>query len=315
MAQHTPESAMDRRTSALALMNYRLALEIADHKRAEGSLHGAYAEMSQLKDRLQAENVYLQQQLARAGNFGEIIGRSTAMLQIASRAEQMGALAAAVLLRGEPGTGKETVAHAIHNDSARRDRPMITVRLASLPANLMECELFGWDRAECNGTEARQIGRLELADGGSIFLDEVACLTPELQGKLLRLLQHGEMERLGNPRTVKIDVRVIAASSRDLEEAVRDGRFREELFCLLKVFTITVPPLRRRKEDIPLLVDYFIGKYRGTGQKVAAVSGDTLDALSKYHWPGNVRELECLVEGALCAGQVGELKLTTNHFG
>ena len=309
-SQGTLDLSLDRRTSELARVNVQLTQEINEHRRAEGSLQGAYAEIKRVKDRLQAENIYLQQEIAQEYNFGQIVGQSGPMLQVTLRVEQVAALHAPVLLRGEAGTGKGVVARAIHNLSGRRDRPMITVNLAALPANLVESELFGWERGECSGADARQIGRLELADAGTIFLEEIGDLPLESQDKLLRLIRDGELERLGSPRAIKIDVRVIAASTRDLELEVRDGRFREDLFCRLKVFPITVPPLWQRTEDIPLLVDHFIAKYSAkTGSKVTAVPGGTLNALQEYHWPGNVRELESVIERAVITSPGSELRV------
>jgi transcriptional regulator with GAF, ATPase, and Fis domain len=256
--------------------------------------------MKRLKERLQAENIYLQQEVAQEYNFGEIIGQSSALLQVLERVEWVAPMNATVLLLGETGTGKGVVARAIHNSSARRGRPLITVNLAALPAHLIESELFGWERGESTGADTRQIGRIELADDGIIFLEEIGELPLELQGKLLRVIRDGELERLGSPRTVKIDVRIIASSNRDLEQEVRGGRFREDLFYRLNVFPITLPPLRQRKEDIPLLVGHFMEKYnRITGKRIETVSGDTLSALQAYPWPGNVRELESVVGRAV----------------
>jgi transcriptional regulator with GAF, ATPase, and Fis domain len=181
---------------------------------------------------------------------------------------------------------------------------MITVNCSSLPANLIESELFGREKGAFTGANARQIGRFELADGGTIFLDEIGEMPLELQCKLLRVLQDGEFERLGNPRTIKVNVRIIAASNRNLEEEIRGGRFREDLFYRLSVFPITISPLRQRKEDIPLLVQYFVGKYnKKIGRKIETVSKETLNALQKYHWPGNVRELENVIERAVITSQ------------
>jgi len=304
------DTGADGRTRQLTRANLRLTQEIDERRKAEGSLQGAYAEIKRWKDRLQNENIYLQQELAQEYNFGEIIGRSAVMQQVVQRVEQVAALHASVLLRGEAGTGKGVVARAIHNLSARRDRPMITVNLAALPANLIESELFGWERGELTGADARQVGRFELADAGTIFLEEIDEMPLELQGKLLRLIRDGELERLGSPRTIRVDVRVIAASSHDLEQAVGGGRFREDLFGRLKIFPITIPPLSLRKEDIPLLVDHFIAKYnKRTGEKVTAVSSDTLSALQGYGWPGNVRELESVVERALITSRGSEFHL------
>lgn len=181
---------------------------------------------------------------------------------------------------------------------------MITVNCSSLPANLIESELFGREKGAFTGANARQMGRFELADGGTIFLDEIGEMPLELQCKLLRVLQDGEFERLGNPRTIKVDVRIIAASNRNLEEEIRAGRFREDLFYRLSVFPITIPPLRQRKEDIPLLVHYFVGKYnKKIGRQIETVATETLSALQEYHWPGNVRELENVIERAVITSQ------------
>lgn len=222
---------------------------------------------------------------------------------------------ATVLLLGETGTGKGVIARAIHSSSARKKQPMITVNCASLPANLIESELFGRERGAFTGADARQIGRFELADGGTIFLDEIGEMPLELQSKLLRVIQDGEFERLGSPRTIKVDVRIIAASNRNLVEEIRTGRFREDLFYRLNVFPITMPPLRQRKEDIPLLVNYFVVKFnKKIGKKIETVSQKTMNALQEYHWPGNVRELESVIERAVIVSQ-GTVLQVLDQFG
>ena len=202
------------------------------------------------------------------------------------------------------------MAGAIHSRSVRKDRPMITVNCTSLPANLIEAELFGRERGAFTGAHDRQIGRFELADGGTIFLDEIGDLPLELQSKLLRVIQNGEFERLGSSRTIKVNVRIIAATNRNLEEGIRGGKFREDLFYRLNVFPITMPPLRQRPEDIPLLVTHFVAKFnKKMGRKIETVSKGTLHALQEYHWPGNVRELESVIERAVITSQGAALQV------
>jgi len=287
-----------------------LTQEIEERKKTEESLQGTYAEIKRLKDRLQAENIYLQQEVAREYNFGEIIGQSKALSRVFLRVEQVAPMNATVLLTGETGTGKGVVARAIHSSSARKDRPMITVNCTALPANLIESELFGREKGAFTGAHARQIGRFELADHGTIFLDEIGEMPLELQSKLLRVIQDGEFERLGSPRTIKTDVRIIAATNRRLEEEIKNGRFREDLYYRLNVFPITMPPLRQRKEDIPLLVNHFVAKFnKKIGKRIETVSKDTLNALQEYHWPGNVRELESVIERAIITSQGNTLQV------
>jgi transcriptional regulator with GAF, ATPase, and Fis domain len=298
------EQTVLERTGDLHNANMQLTQEIEVRKRAEGSLQGTYAEIKLLKDRLQAENIYLQQEVAREYNFGEIIGQSNALSRVFSQVESVAPMNATVLLLGETGTGKGVVARAIHSSSTRKHRPLITVNCTTLPATLVESELFGRERGAFTGSDARQIGRFELADGGTIFLDEIGEMPLELQCKLLRVIQDGEFERLGSPRTIKTDVRIIAATNRNLEEEIKNGRFREDLYYRLNVFPITVPPLRKRKDDIPLLVKHFVTKFNHKiGKKIETVSKDTLTALQEYHWPGNVRELESVIERAVIISQ------------
>jgi formate hydrogenlyase transcriptional activator len=295
---------VQERTGELLKANAQLLQEIQEHKEAEVSLLAALAEIKRLQDRLQAENIYLHKEVARHYHMGETIGQSSALTQVFAQVEQVAPMLATVLLLGETGTGKGVVARAIHRNSSRKDRPLITVNCTALPANLIESELFGREKGAYTGADARQMGRFELADGGTIFLDEIGELPLELQGKLLRVLQDGEFERLGNPRTIKVDVRIIAATNRNLEEEVRNGRFRSDLFYRLNVFPITSPPLRQRKEDIPLLVHHFVAKFnKKMGKKIETIAKDTLSALQEYHWPGNVRELESIVERAVITSQ------------
>jgi DNA-binding NtrC family response regulator len=304
------EQTVHERTRELTKANVQLTQEIEERKKAEKSLHGAYQEIKLLKDRLQAENIYLQQEVAQEYNFGEIIGQSDALSNVFLRVEQVAPMNATVLLTGETGTGKGVIARAIHSGSARKDRPMITVNCASLPANLIESELFGREKGAFSGAYARQMGRFELADGGTIFLDEIGEMPMELQSKLLRVIQDGEFERLGSPRTLKVDLRIIAASNRNLEKEVRSNRFREDLYYRLNVFPITMPPLRQRKEDIPLLVNHFVAKFnKKIGRKIDTVSIDTLNELQQYHWPGNVRELESVIERAVITSQGNRLQV------
>ena len=287
-----------------------LTQEIEERKMAVELLQGAFAEIKRMKNRLQEENVYLRHEVARQHNFGEIIGQSNALSQVVLRIEQVAPMNATVLLLSETGTGKGVVARAIHSSSSRKDRPMITVNCTSLPATLIESELFGRERGAFTGSDARQIGRFELADGGTIFLDEIGEMPLELQGKLLRVIQDGEFERLGSPRTIKTDVRIIAATNRDLAKEIRNGTFREDLFYRLNVFPITMPPLRQRKEDVPLLVNHFVTKFnKKIGKQIETVSKSTLNTLQEYHWPGNVRELESVIERAVITSQGSALQI------
>jgi DNA-binding NtrC family response regulator len=304
------EITVVERTRELTGTNRQLTQEIEERKKAEESLHGAFVENRLLKDRLQAENVYLQQEVDREYNFGEIIGQSNILSHVFMKVEQVAPMNATVLLLGETGTGKGVVARAIHSSSTRKGRPLITVNCTTLPAALVESELFGRERGAYTGSDARQIGRFELADGGTIFLDEIGELPLELQCKLLRVIQDGEFERLGSPRTIKTDVRIIAATNRDLKEEVRNGRFREDLFYRLNVFPITLPPLRQRKEDIPLLVNHFVDKFnKKIGKRIETVTKDTLNTLQEYDWPGNVRELESVIERAVIISQGNSLQV------
>jgi formate hydrogenlyase transcriptional activator len=304
------ESTIQARTAELTRANARLSQEIEERKKAESGLRDALSEIQQLTDRLQIENVQLQQVIAQEESFGEIIGRSPAISYVFFRIDQVAPQDTTVLLLGETGTGKGMVAREIHRRSSRKGRPMITVNCTALPANLIESELFGREKGAFTGAHARQMGRFELADGGTIFLDEIGEMPLELQVKLLRVIQDGEFERLGSPRTLKVNVRIIAASNRNLEEEIRAGRFREDLFYRLSVFPITIPPLRQRKEDLPLLVHYFVAKFnRKTGKKIGDISKETLNVLQDYDWPGNVRELESVIERAVITTQGNTLQV------
>ncbi|MDA8431156.1 MAG: sigma-54 dependent transcriptional regulator [Geobacteraceae bacterium] len=304
------EQTVHERTRELTGTNLQLTLEIEERKKAEVSLQAAFAENNQLKDRLQAENIYLQQEVDQRYNFGDIIGQSNALTNVFLRVDQVAPMNATVLLLGETGTGKGVVARAIHSSSSRKARPLITVNCTTLPASLVESELFGRERGAYTGSDARQIGRFELADGGTIFLDEIGEMPLELQCKLLRVIQDGEFERLGSPRTIKTDVRIIAATNRDLKAEVQKGTFREDLFYRLNVFPITMPPLRQRRDDIPLLVNHFVAKFnKKIGKRIETVSKDTLNTLQEYHWPGNVRELESIIERAVIISQGTSLQV------
>jgi DNA-binding NtrC family response regulator len=229
-----------------------------------------------------------------------IIGRSRAMEAIIRRAERVAATRSTVLITGETGTGKELVARAIHDHSAQRDMPLIKVNCAAIPESLLESELFGHVRGAFTGAAATKKGKFALADGGTIFLDEIGTMSPALQSKLLRVLQEREFEPLGSERTERVDVRVIAATNRDLRQMVAEGRFQEDLFYRLNVIPIDLPPLRERREDIPVLVDHFVRKHaQRTGQRIERIDDEALAVLQQYDWPGNVRELENTIERAV----------------
>jgi len=314
------ESLVLERTRELTSINLQLTEEIAERKRVEESLTKASAEIQKLQDRLHAENVYLQDEVAKEYNYGEIVGQSSAISNVFLRVEQVAPMDATVLLLGETGVGKGVIARAIHARSSRKNRPLITVNCTSLPGNLIESELFGRERGAFTGANARQMGRFELADGGTIFLDEIGEMPLDLQSKLLRVIQDSEFERLGSPRTIKVNVRIIAASNRNLEDEVKNGRFREDLFYRINVFPITIPPLRQRKEDIPLLVNHFVAKFnKKNGRNIVTIPKDTLNVMQDYQWPGNVRELESVIERAVIISQGTALQVLdrfdTGHKG
>ena len=273
-------------------------------------LRTALSEIKTLKDQLEAENIYFRQEIKMRRQFEHILGQSDGLRYVLYRVEQVAPANTTVLILGETGTGKELIAAAIHNMSPRKDRPLITVNCAALPANLMESELFGREKGAFTGADSRQVGRFEVANGSTLCLDEIGELPLETQAKLLRAIQHNEFERLGSSHTIKVDVRIVATTNRNLEEEVRRGRFRQDLYYRLNVFPITVPPLRQRKEDIPLLVQAFIERYaRKLGKQITSIPKETMTALQDYPWPGNVRELESVIERAviLCPGPVLQL--------
>ena len=277
-----------------------LFVNTLERSMGERLLREQLEEIKRLKLQLEKENVYLREEIKTGQGFRNIVGNSDALQYVSFRVRQVAPTDATVLILGETGTGKGLAAHAIHELSARKDRPMITVNCAALPANLIESELFGREKGAFTGAHTKQVGRFEIANGGTIFLDEIGEMPLELQAKLLRVLQEGEFERLGSPRTIKVDVRVIASTSRDLREEVQKRRFREDLYYRLNVFPISMPPLRLRRDDIPVLVRHFIDTYaRKIGRQIKTVPKTVLRSLQGYSWPGNVRELEHVIERAV----------------
>jgi Nif-specific regulatory protein len=259
------------------------------------------------RDRLRDENQHLREELRERYDFSNIIGHSNRMRQVYEQITQVAPTNTTILIRGESGTGKELIAHAIHYNSPRAKKPLIKVSCAALPETLIEAELFGHEKGAFTGAEARKKGRFELADGGTLFLDEIGDLSLATQVKLLRVVQEREFERLGGTTTIKTNVRLLTATNRDLEQAIAESAFREDLYYRLNVFSIFVPPLRERKDDILLLADHFSEKYAVEHHKpIRRISTPAIDMLASYHWPGNVRELENAIERAVlvCDGQV-----------
>jgi PAS domain S-box-containing protein len=271
--------------------------DITERRQREEALRQSYAEIERLKDRLQAESDYLKAEIKVVHPNGEVTGQSPAIQKVLRQVEQVAPTDSSVLVRGETGSGKELVAQAIHRQSPRRSHLLVKVNCAALPSGLVESELFGREKGAYTGAMTRQVGRFEVADGSTLFLDEIGELSLEVQAKLLRVLETGEFERLGSPRTIKVDVRLIAATNRDLVEEIRKGRFREDLYYRLNVFPIRVPPLRERAEDIPLLVWTFLEDLSARmGKKITQVPRRTMAALQRHPWPGNVRELKNVIE-------------------
>lgn len=314
---------------------YTTIIDISERKQAEDALQKSHDDLEQtiyertvelrtalseihtMKDQLEAENLYFRHEIKMKQQFDNIVGNSDGLQYVLYRAKQVAQVNTTVLILGESGTGKELIAAAIHELSPRRERPLIMVNCAALPANLIESELFGREKGAFTGADARRMGRFEIANGSTICLDEIGELPLELQIKLLRVIQHHEFERLGSSNTIKVDVRILATTNRDLDKEVREGRFREDLFYRINVFPITVPPLRQRQEDIPLIAQAFVERFsKKMGKQITMISKETMQALQDYPWPGNVRELESIIERAviLCQGTVLHLadKLDTS---
>lgn len=283
--------------------------DITDMKNAEQELIRKEEALTKLKDQLKEETIYLREEIKLTSNFEDIISISESFRKVLYDVEKVAPTDSTVLILGETGTGKELIARALHNNSNRSKRSLVTVNCAALPSEMIESELFGHEKGAFTGAYERKTGRFEYAHEGTIFLDEIGELPLNLQTKLLRVLQEGEFQRLGNSKTTNVNVRVIAATNRNLKKAVEDGEFREDLFYRLNVFPIHIPPLRERKEDIPLLVNHFIKKYgKKTGKKVTQTSQKVMDRLSQYDWPGNIRELENIIERAVILSENGRIK-------
>lgn len=273
----------------------------------------SYEEIAALKARLEKENVYLQEEIRTVHNFEEIVGNSPTLLELLRRVDQVAPADSSVLIYGETGTGKELIARAIHDRSRRKNRPLVKVNCSAISAGLVESELFGHVKGAFTGAFEKRIGRFELADGGTIFLDEVGELPLETQVKLLRVLQEREFEPVGSNRTMRVDVRIIAATNRNLEESIKAGSFRSDLYYRLNVFPLEVPPLRERRSDIPALATFFLARYsRNQGKKIESISAAAMERLKSYSWPGNIRELQNVIERALILSQGPVLELDSD---
>ncbi|MGB7293280.1 MAG: sigma 54-interacting transcriptional regulator [Thermodesulfobacteriota bacterium] len=298
------------------MYTFAMVEDITERKNAEQALHEALLEVEQLKNRLEIENVYLQEEIKTEYNFEEIIGQSESLKKTLSSVEKVATSDSAVLIYGETGTGKELIARAIHNLSNRKDRPLVKVNCGAISAGLVESELFGHEKGAFTGALQQRVGRFELADGGTIFLDEVSELPLDTQVKLLRVLQEGEFERVGSSKTISADVRVIAATNRNLTDAVRKGSFRSDLFYRLNVFPIEVPPLRERRPDIPLLTNFFLTKFaKKMNKNFKPISKDTMDRITSYPWPGNIRELQNVIERAVVLSHGSDIQIDESLLG
>jgi Nif-specific regulatory protein len=301
---------------------YRYITKPWDAKEVRGVLTQAMErfhlrrENARLQEQLRQYAGYLSQELHSAFDFGQLVGESPALREVLGRVEQVARTQSTVLLRGETGTGKELVAHAIHINSTREDRPFVRVNCAALASSVLESELFGHERGAFTGAMSRRAGRFELADGGTLFLDEVGDLPMEVQIKLLRVIQEQEFERVGGTETVRVDVRLVSATNRDLEALVTEGKFRQDLYYRLNVFPIFLPPLRDRLDDVPRLCEHFLHKWsRRNRLQARGIEAQAVDMLQRYSWPGNVRELENLVERALILARGPEITAADLDFG
>ncbi|MDZ7624373.1 MAG: sigma 54-interacting transcriptional regulator [Ignavibacteriaceae bacterium] len=287
-----------------------LSIDISELVSARDKIKVQLKEISRLNELLEAENIYLKDQLKLSGAYYNMVGESELLKYVLFKIKQVAPTDAAVLIQGETGTGKELVARAIHNESKRKNKPFVKVNCASIPENLIESELFGHERGAFTGAIEKRIGRFELANGGTIFLDEIGELPLSLQSKLLNILQHGEFERIGSSKTIKTDVRIISATNKILEDEVEKGRFRNDLYFRLNVFPISIAPLRERKEDIPLLVEYYTEFYSEKNKKpIKAIPKKALKILTEYSWPGNIRELENVIERGIISSHNDKLNI------
>jgi formate hydrogenlyase transcriptional activator len=277
---------------------------------AERELESALQQVRDLQSRLESENVYLQEEIQTEHNFEEIVGRSPAILRVLQEVETIAPTDSTVLIMGETGCGKELIARALHSRSKRKHRPLVKLNCGAIPTGLVESELFGHRKGAFTGALENRTGRFELADGGTLFLDEVSELPLDVQVKLLRVLQEHEFEPLGTSRTIQVNVRIIAASNRDLEKAVKEGRFRADLYFRLNVLPIVLPPLRQRRSDIPLLTSFFVDRFsRQLGKNFDGVAQQSMEMLSRYDWPGNIRELQNVIERAVVLSRGPILRL------
>jgi formate hydrogenlyase transcriptional activator len=304
-----------RRTDAFSVTDIELVQQVAAQVAIAVENALAFKEIDALKDKLAEEKLYLEEEIRSAFNFEEIVGDSPAIRRALAQVELVAPAGTTVLILGETGTGKEVIARAVHNLSPRKERTFVKVNCAAIPSGLLEAELFGHERGAFTGAINQKIGRFELADRGTLFLDEIGDIPLELQPKLLRVLQEQEFERLGSNKTQRVDVRVVAATNRDLARLVADREFRSDLYYRLNVFPIQIPPLRERREDVPLLVRYFVQNFsRRLNKTVEYVPAEAMDALVNYAWPGNIRELENLIERAVLLSPGKELRVPLSEL-
>jgi len=321
-AKNELESRVAKRTAALTKANEDLHQEISERKRAEealqenvAALKNAFDEIQILKDQLYKENLALREEIDVNRMFEEIVGSSPALQVVLSRVAKVAPTDSTVLVTGETGTGKELIARAIHKRSQRASRAFVSVNCAAIPRDLIASELFGHEKGAFTGATQRRLGRFESADGGTIFLDEVGELPAETQIALLRVLQEREFQRVGGNESIKTDVRVVTATNRNLQAAIAEGRFRDDLFYRLNVFPIEVPPLRERREDIPLLVEYFVDRYGSqAGKKITGISKTSMELLRSYGWPGNIRELQNVIERSVIISDSENLCIDESWF-